>query len=172
MLLKIDVEDTRLLLLHQAIERLSAGIVVNLDMSLQTVDLQVQTIDIGQLVAMVVLVVAVVHQVEVVLQVVDLELLQVVDQDELWYVMNADCAGIFKLSASVSQSMRPIVRLVGHHQLDILVLVVLNMAMSTLTPMMALSSSWFRPMSAAIPVFMAALIWHCRQCHASEVSVF
>ena len=102
MLLKIEIDavvDTRLLLLHLAIERRSVGIVADLDMSLQTVDPQVQTIDIDQLVAVVVLVVAVV---EVVLQVVDLVLLQVVDRGEMLYAMNADCAGIFVPSASVS----------------------------------------------------------------------
>mgnify|MGYP003401975781 FL=1 len=102
MLLKIEIDavvDTRLLLLLQAIERRSVGIVADLDMSLQTVVPQVQTIDIDQLVAVVVLVVAVV---EVVLQVVDLVLLQVVDRDEMLYAMNADCAGIFVPSASVS----------------------------------------------------------------------
>ena len=102
MLLKIEIDavaDTRLLLLHLAIERRSVGIVADLDMSLQTVVPQVQTIDIDQLVAVVVLVVAVV---EVVLQVVDLVLLQVVDRDEMLYAMNADCAGIYVPSASVS----------------------------------------------------------------------
>ena len=102
MLHKIEINvvvDTRLLLLHLAIERLSAGIVADLDMSLQTVDPQVQTIDIDQRVAVVVLVAVVV---EVVLQVVDLVLLQVVDRDEMLYAMNADCVGIFVLSASVS----------------------------------------------------------------------
>ena len=145
MLLKIEIDavvDTRLLLLLQAIERRSVGIVADLDMSLQTVDPRVQTIDIDQLVAVVVLVVAVV---EVVLQVVDLVLLQVVDRDEMLYAMNADCAGIFVPSASVSQSMHLVVRLVGLLQRVILVLVVLNMGMSTSMTMMGLSLSWFKP---------------------------
>ena len=103
MLLKIEIDavaDTRLLLLHLAIERRSVGIVADLDMSLQTVVPQVQTIDIDQLMAVVVLLVVAV--VEVVLQVVDLVLLQVVDRDEMLYAMNADCAGIYVHSAFVS----------------------------------------------------------------------